>query len=391
MLKKWLLYIASVILALFLSIMYYEPFPVLCLLFLMIVPFIGALIQLPLLWFIDVRFSAFDVVCEIGEGMKVKFEVKNNSYIPVFNLRIHLKTENQFSGKVQNSYIEMRLPAKTDSIVPLYLHSEECGRIRLVLEKVQIMGLVPIYSWTLSTKKLKKEVYMTVLPQIKNLSLTVSQETRRYPVDWELLKIKKDETSIYKVRPFQQGDRLQRIHWKLSAKNNEWMIREIITPEGANVLLILDWNEKSLDNLNHIMEVMISLSFALSMECCKVLLISSTNTGEWYTMNTEEDLYFIFGEMMQHNSKQDKIPLLHLLEQKCVGITFAHLYYVTDKNTDEIISLLGTTNLAYKKTFIYVGEQDTTHTTELCQQYKIEYFYMDKKCEDAIEQWDFIV
>lgn len=409
MLKKWLIYIASLILALFLSIMYYEPFPVLCLLLLVIVPIIGALIQLPLIRFIDIRLSAFDVVCETGDGIQVKFFVNNRSVLPIFHFRIYVQTENELSGHIQNQYVDMRLLARNNIVVPLSIYSEDCGSIRIKLEKAQIMGIIPIYSCTFSNKKVQNEVRMTVLPRIQKLSMTIGQDTRKYQVDCESLKIKKETVQIYKVRPFQPGDRLQRIHWKLSAKNDEWMIREIITPQGANVILVMDWKRKSFENLNQIMEVMISLAFGLARESCKAFILSSTNSGEWYTMNSEEDLYLIFGGIMQQKivlddkrKKQkintsnisnilDDVPLLSMLEQKCVGVTFSHIYYVTDNLEEEVITLLGTSHVAYKKTFICVQENNSKHLDTLLEQYKIEYFCMDKRNKDLISQWDLIV
>jgi hypothetical protein len=46
----------------------------------------------------------------------------------------------------------------------------------------------------------------------------------------------------HEIRPYQPGDSMNQIHWKLSAKVGELMLREPMTPERGTFLLTMDLN-----------------------------------------------------------------------------------------------------------------------------------------------------
>lgn len=399
-------YIISLILFFFLSIMYFETFPVFCLLLLGIVPVVSFLLELPLLWQVSVQFVSADAVCEAGEKNNVIITVKNPSWIPVSRLCLCLQTENKMSGQKTAYPILVSVPARNQISVSLNLSSDHCGSICLSLKWIQLIGTIPVYSWKRKvnrTESDKKNTAMeiVVVPHIQELTVEISQRTRNFSVDWdsyEALRPGDNVAQIYQVREFQLGDRLQHVHWKLSARMESWMVKEFSKQEGASVMIAVDWQRESFESLDRMMEAAASLSLAMVMKRCKNLLISSISPeGEWYAVNQEEDLYAVLGRQMRQGNKLEKknaperMMLLEELEKKGAGMTFAHLYYVTDRKEEALTALLGTSRIAAKKTLIYTGEKQEQMLAAAMERWKVEFVCTGKHSQQILRDWDWIV
>ena len=75
-----------------------------------------------------------------------------------------------------------------------------------------------------------------------------------------------DNSQVFQIRSYQQGDRLQNIHWKLSAKSEELMVREHSQPKGCAIVLLLGTKGKQKqtpEQRNRFLQIAASLSFSL--------------------------------------------------------------------------------------------------------------------------------
>lgn len=399
-------YSISLILFFFLSVMYFEPFPVFCLLLLGIVPVVCFLIELPLLWMTSVQLVCADSVCEAGEKNNITITVKNPAWIPVSRLCLWLQIENKMSGQKTEYPILVSVPARNEIPVSLSLRSDHCGSVSLSLKWIQLIGTIPVYSWKRNVKRTESDEKNTaaeivVAPHIQELSVEISQGTRNFSVDWdsyEALRPGDNVAQIYQIREFQPGDRLQHVHWKLSARMEGWMVKEFSRHEGASVIIAVDWGEESFESLDRMMEAAASLSLAMVMKSCKNLLISSVSPeGEWFAVEQEEDLYTVLGRQMRQGNAADKktVPkrmmLLEELEKKCGGMTFAHLYYVTDRKEESFAVLLGTSRIAAKKTLVYTGEKQEQMLAAAMERWKVEFVCTGEHSRRILREWDWIV
>lgn len=54
-----------------------------------------------------------------------------------------------------------------------------------------------------------------------------------------------DANEVFQIRPFQNGDKVQSIHWKISARMDELMVKENGHPKACPVALLLDSRGKN--------------------------------------------------------------------------------------------------------------------------------------------------
>jgi len=77
-----------------------------------------------------------------------------------------------------------------------------------------------------------------------------------------------DPSETFQVREFRDGDSLQRVHWKLSAKAGTLMTRELGRPVGCTVLLLADTRIQAKEGefperMDALLRIVVSLSFSL--------------------------------------------------------------------------------------------------------------------------------
>lgn len=171
-----------------------------------------------------------------GRDITLKTTIYNDSLMHFPRMCIHLVGET----------ILFTTPVKKESFIltPLSSYEKEytlrCkyrGSYTIGIDSVIIMD--PFKLFHLKFSKLET-LKITVYPQI-----TAIQEESKYENDnYRQVKFNRildhDPNSVYDVRPYIQGDARRDIHWKLSAKQQEWMIKERREKLRKEVTLILD-------------------------------------------------------------------------------------------------------------------------------------------------------
>lgn len=91
-----------------------------------------------------------------------------------------------------------------------------------------------------------------MLPELDAVAVQVSERVRRYfgeAESYDDFQPGTDVSQIFDVREYRPGDRLQRIHWKLSAKSDGLLVREDSQPLACAVVFCWTcchrWQEKA--------------------------------------------------------------------------------------------------------------------------------------------------
>lgn len=99
------------------------------------------------------------------------------------------------------------------------------GRYEIKASGVRIYDAFHIFS---IRKKVGGTAYIYVLPQCYLVPVEVTKNTRDFVTDSDVYysDVRSDDsTEVYQVREYRPGDRMTRIHWKLSARQDEIMVR----------------------------------------------------------------------------------------------------------------------------------------------------------------------
>ncbi len=97
-----------------------------------------------------------------------------------------------------------------------------------------------LFAWK---KKVKQKKQVMIFPACYETNVKAGIRTRLFLADGEVYHPQSkgdDPAEVLKLRGYQKGDRLNRVHWKLSARNEELIVAEMSMPIGCNVALFLD-------------------------------------------------------------------------------------------------------------------------------------------------------
>ncbi len=115
------------------------------------------------------------------------------------------------------------------------LPTEHCGGLILRLEKASVYDYLGLFSI-----KLRRPPVCVVRVMPKRTELPVPEELPQYTAKAWRPKQVSVFAENHEIRQYQPGDPLTLVHWKLSAKTEEMMLREPMEPDCGMIRLIMD-------------------------------------------------------------------------------------------------------------------------------------------------------
>ena len=340
-------YLALLVAAGAFFILYLDPLSLILFLVIAALPVFLFIITLlaRILTTIDVDLSNGAV--EKGEEALLYFTINNRSFISLKNLSVSVKVENLFLGESEDRDIVMSGPALTKERVKYGIKSEHIGIIKVSVKNAVIYDYFKLFSFKI---KLNKEFKISFLPEI--LPTPINLRTNPY-INTEsdvFSKVKPgdDPSEIFKIRDFEGGDKLNRIHWKLTTKTGHLMVKEFSLPINTSVIIALELNankenEGYLDYLDTVIESAVCISSYLAENNVRHFI-------QWYDGESESifkediksknELYTALSLILSSKPSMGPATLENL---KSNSSEYSHIIYCTASTfgVEEIVRNMG--------------------------------------------------
>lgn len=273
-------YILLVLITSYIALMYESPVPGV---------FLAFELLLPIVLFAITWYQARSVNVKIGHGLQVadceeKIEIplcfQNAAYLPVTDASVRVTVSNALDGEKESYDVNLRAPAKTQVTVPFTFSSTYCGVITVSFDKVVVYDYLRLFQ---RKKKLSMKQECIVMPHLLDLQVSVTDACRTYDSDseeYDKHNAGDDPAEIYQIREFRQGDKMSRVHWKMTARLDEMMIKELSRPISDSVGIFLDLRYQTIDEIQSVYDLCYSLSAALCMQECNHRIIWYSQEGE---------------------------------------------------------------------------------------------------------------
>lgn len=205
-----------------------------------------------------------DVVISKNQPIPVQLCITNKSFIPVGKAEAHIEYYNVFSNQINSFYIDMPIQPRNTQRITFQIDSKFCGIIKLRNVYIKVYDPMRLFKFRTS-RNITAEI--AVMPEIHDISGTVmnidhvNEESNVFSEN----KPGDDPSEIFDLRDYNQGDKLNRIHWKLSSKKDEFIVKEYSLPVDVPSVIFLDLkcyedSEYTLPVFDTIIETFISLS-----------------------------------------------------------------------------------------------------------------------------------
>lgn len=233
---------------------------------------------------IQVRFHERMGVIGKNEDIQILIEVENKSIFPVSDIAVRFCYQNMFSDEKKHEIISFSVPGRrhgknAKKHMTLVLATPCCGNIHVTCERVKIFDYLHLTAFTKKPGRKSKtisksEVSISVLPAFEEVDLSDSELAMEEDVfsmendHFSKVKPGDDPSEIFDIREYREGDRIHRIHWKLSSKRNQWMVKDFSLPMSCQTAVLLDLYQPEMDKdvctfMDEILSEALSVSFSL--------------------------------------------------------------------------------------------------------------------------------
>ncbi len=273
--KKWILMFFTVSATLYFIIMYESP-EVYRLLIVEIIWFAAALLQLAYgKRMAEVKLLDYVRVVDKGSDIQLPIQIENKGVFPILFLTSMVRVsvlERDKERKInpwksRNLAVwkqSCSLKGREKRCELISVEANKAGLCQFQLERVICYDMLHLFS---GQKKSQQTISVLILPRIYPVAMEIQsafryfgEESGLYYEDGE----GQDPAEILDIRPYQAGDRFQKIHWKLSQRTGNLMVREYSDPIGFAVIFLLDTERFS----EAYLETFMSISLQMCEEKC---------------------------------------------------------------------------------------------------------------------------
>lgn len=295
-----------------------------------------------------------------GDPITVELTVKNPTPVPVSSLGLVVRYGMEGEKEEGKYTVSLPLKACSEEKISVTLKGEHCGVLRFRIEKASASDLIGLFRMKIKT-------------DISGKAVLLPKELPCYP-SFEEIPAQKDDcgriyagrgndpSEIAALREYVDGDRINRIHWKLSSRTSELIVKELSDDYSGRIMLIPDTDAcRSMSERDTVLDIFFSLG--------KFLL---NNTGEFSLLTFKDELCaekitdrdgtenvlipLLSGE---HAAKRE-ISLTAAFSEECAayaGDRFAHIVIITPRERQAILSEIEHSCCAERISVLCTGEK----------------------------------
>ena len=178
---------------------------------------------------------------EKGTAFAGKILLTNKSLFPTDRILCRVSCENLLTGEKEVISIHMAAPSRSNTDTEFLLKSRHAGKVRLSLQKMicyDSFGLFPVK--TVPSREIS--AFALVVPESFSLETQIAygESTNMDSDEYSMKKAGYDPSETFAIREYQPGDRIRQIHWKLTEKFDNLMVRDYGLPIQNTILLLLE-------------------------------------------------------------------------------------------------------------------------------------------------------
>ena len=241
MLKRWLAYLVYLIAAVIFYGFYDGYISFFILLAVVLFPVLSLLLAVPSFFGIQLELTNLPAEIFIGQGIDVFFDInrKKRTFLPIPRLELNYYTKNiTFSNSddsnVGNSITHLTLFGCDGERIPIELDDSHIGCVSIAFINVKIYDFLGLFSVSLTPPERRNVlIYPHVITPVP---------FPHFPFDNTISKglkplIGGGFSEEHDLRNYRIGDPLNSIHWKLSSKLDNTIVREPLFSEKGKVLV----------------------------------------------------------------------------------------------------------------------------------------------------------
>lgn len=178
------------------------------------------------------------------QEIPLEISLANRCSFPVSEVKVEVKCRDEYSGKVERLRGTAMLDGKDETMLRFILQARHYGLLTVWSEQIQIGDPLGI---NFAVSRFPKQLWeVAVLPELVEAQdqPTISGMAKRPIEEGEAAYGRgEDPSSAYELRAYQEGESLRNVHWKVTAKTDELMVKEFGKETEPMSLVFLDLDQ----------------------------------------------------------------------------------------------------------------------------------------------------
>ena len=308
---------------------------------------------------LEVVYRYFTIKCfleipitmtEQNTPVTVRLRLKNKGFLPTGRVDVRMCVRNSLAKKGKIRWFHVADAGRGNSNHEFKMVLYGAGSHEVELIKLRVHSMFGLCSMT---KRCKDFGSILILPEIHSMVMQVSESTRNFMGDADVFdefRPGHDPGEIFEIREYRQKDKLQSIHWKLSAKADNLMVKEQSLPKACAIVLLMDLRDlpkkQMADSIAGYLELTASLSFCLmDTKTPHFIAWLSKETGDVrrIRVDDEESFYLFLSHYLRDGMAQNEKDLREEYRSK-----YRNEWYLHDLAVNNRMELYKDGELTYK-------------------------------------------
>lgn len=274
------------------------------------------------------------------EGL-IKLHVVNRSFLPVSKARLLIALENTLTGEEFEQVINLSLNAKEEELFPIQLSSQLCGAVKIKIKSITYYDFLGIFQ----RKSQVEEVdTLYVLPNSYPIELVLEEEDGMITEDVFIQANRKGDNGleIFGIREYEPGDSVKHVHWNLTSKFNELIVKELTEEVSFNFLLAIDltsfFKESLQDQVPYMIDSLVEATVSVSEAILKkgyghaiTWLDPSDNILHFEMVYSDEDLHLLMKKLLNISQIESDNSLFDYLMISEEVKQYSHVLYFSNE------------------------------------------------------------
>lgn len=344
MIISWIIFFLVAVATGVFFVLYKDVIALILFLSVLLIPIVLLIIHLIsfLLTKIDVEIEESNASTK--KPIKIIISIENKSPFSITHIRVDAKFKNRFFDTEHDCrFVISSTPFSTKKL-KYEISSVHIGNIDFLLKKAVFYDYFSMFRFS-------KRINITKVVPIYPESVPVSVEVR--PNNFFLgeadkfsrVKAGDDPSEVFNIREYIQGDKLNKIHWKLTSKTDKYMVKEYSLPVSDNIFIYLDLKckDESEESLL-LIDSLIKSFFSISKEFINKGIIHYVG---WYNsrrnvfvkskIKTDADIYLTLNKIFSDTVFYDE-PML----ENCDFFSkhrYSHIVLMTSNSAKDVEKL----------------------------------------------------
>lgn len=284
-------YIILVVLIFVFHILYKGDLSFILLAFLLLMPVVLFVILAIQAAMLKISVSCAVKSAERGKPEVLKITLENPTVFPITACRLKIRYKSFFppDKPVSEKYsVMVPVSQRTRESVTVSFTPKHCGYVDISVKNVRISDMLGL---SMLFRKARFTDRIIVLPAIFPFNPDM-EKSFAYSSDSDVFSAVKsgdDPSEIFQLREYQDGDSMNRIHWKLSSRGESFIVKELSKPISSRVLILCDAGVcKSPESFGSVLDMTATLASFLSGMQAAYTIAAASADGTFFTAEVSD-------------------------------------------------------------------------------------------------------